>query len=66
MQANKFRERHEQWIADGRPRCDHLRRDSEYMLGMQTGDVGCIDCGEVWPGNEQPPRVDPTAEAAPD
>ena len=57
MQAAKFRERHEQWIAEGRPHCAHVRRDHEYMLGMQTGDVGCIDCGEVWPGNQQPPRV---------
>jgi hypothetical protein len=34
------------------------------MLGMQTGDIGCIDCGDVWPPDEQPPRGErPRADA---
>ncbi len=43
------------WNARGRPLCEHTRTDKEYDLGAQTGDRGCLDCGETWWGSGPTP-----------
>lgn len=44
------------WERRGRPLCRHENHAKEYMLGMQTGDMLCRDCGETWPvGAPVPP-----------
>ena len=37
--------------------CSHERTEKEYYLGMQTGDVVCMDCGITWWWNKPPPSA---------
>ena len=39
-----------------KPKCAHTRRYKERILGAQTGDYICADCGEEMSGPETPPR----------
>ncbi|MFB7461401.1 hypothetical protein [Streptomyces sp. NPDC056188] len=34
--------------AAGGPACSHTNLAKEYDLGGQTGDKGCLDCGEAF------------------
>jgi hypothetical protein len=56
VQLSKLAEIRAQWVAAGDKPCDHPKTDREYHLGAQTGDVGCLVCGESWPRGGEPPR----------
>jgi hypothetical protein len=60
---SKFIEIAQQWRARGGGPCEHRRTSKEYYLGSQTGDRGCLECGETWPMAEDPPRRAQDAEA---
>jgi len=36
------------WVDRGSPKCEHRRTAREYMFGMHTGDLACLDCGATW------------------
>lgn len=46
-QAKKFNQLQKEWKEKGSPPCDHPMRDKEYDLGADTGDRGCLICGET-------------------
>jgi hypothetical protein len=48
VEASKWTESASAWDSAGRPYCDHSRSEKEYYLSAQTGDRGCLDCGETW------------------
>lgn len=52
-QARKFTELRREWAESGSPPCNHPEVDKEYVLGSDTGDEGCLVCGEVWPRRER-------------
>jgi hypothetical protein len=54
-QMTEFLSIREAWVKRGRPSCDHPRRSKERYLGADTGDAGCLDCGETWPRTNPPP-----------
>lgn len=46
VQAQKLSQLKSEWEAKGGPPCDHPNVDKEYHLGAQSGDYGCLVCGE--------------------
>jgi hypothetical protein len=57
VQMKELAEIEKDWIARGKPYCDHPRTDREYALSAHTGDTGCLDCGDSWPkGDPSVPR----------
>lgn len=49
MQADQARRLREAWAAQGDPPCSHPKRDKEYDLGGDTGDLVCTRCGKTRP-----------------
>lgn len=43
----------EAWARQGNPPCDHPDVDKEYYLGTDTGDEGCLVCGDTWPRKQK-------------
>ncbi len=57
VQMKELAEIQKTWIARGRPYCEHPRTEKEYAVSADTGDVGCLDCGDAWrKGTEAVPR----------
>ena len=47
-QMAKFAELRQAWGEKGNPPCDHPDVDREHYLGSDTGDEGCLVCGDTW------------------
>lgn len=54
VQASRLKEIHQAWVDRGSPLCRHEGSEKEYDLGAQTGDLGCLVCGETWWSGEKP------------
>jgi hypothetical protein len=46
VQMSKLAAIRTSWGRSGSPRCAHEHLEKEYDLGAQTGDYGCLTCGE--------------------
>jgi hypothetical protein len=57
VQMSRLAEIRKEWKQLGNPQCDHASTDREYYLGTQTGDIGCLDCGETWWEGGKPRRA---------
>ena len=44
-EGNRIRER---WIAAGRPECDPHQLEREYLMGANSGDKRCRNCGATF------------------
>jgi len=53
VQMRELRAIRQRWKRAGSPPCEHPRRDREYDLGANTGDTGCLDCGESFSPAEE-------------
>lgn len=52
VQMSELTRIHRNWKAAGCPPCSHTNLAKEYDLGGQTGDKGCLDCGESFSPQE--------------
>jgi len=48
VQASRLSEIRRDWERRGSPLCTHDDTDKEYDLGSQSGDRGCLNCGDSW------------------
>lgn len=47
-QMDEFARLRREWAERGSLPCAHPDVEKEYYLGSDTGDEGCLVCGEVW------------------
>ena len=59
-QATKFHEISLEYEARGGGPCSYPKIDRERYLAMDTGDVGCLECGMTWPRGQNPPEWMPS------
>lgn len=57
VQRDAAKELRRQGKQAGSPSCDHSELDREYYRGSQTGDHGCLTCGEDFSPHEGRRRV---------
>jgi hypothetical protein len=57
VQMAKLAQIRRDWVTRGKPPCKHLHTDREYDLGANTGDIGCLECGETWWEGGKPPAT---------
>jgi len=56
VQVDRLRQLRRDWVASEQVVCTHPNVEREYYLGSDTGDEGCLLCGESWPrGSREPP-----------
>ena len=53
VQADKLAQLRREHAASGGAPCEHPTRDKEYILGGQSGDFGCLTCGEEFTRAEE-------------